>query len=213
MALPDRGGSSVVWRRSTFCTDSGCVEVAFSGSTVLVRDSDPRGGQVLKCSGSMWRVFLRAAMTEMLPGLDQRRNPPARSTPLIVVLRASRGLPSADSPISINRNGWASLTERVVGTNRGVLAEKIFYIITIIPKILGQGARQCHRTPRSISAPGAAAESYSVSSPSSSVLVGGTVPRRPAISDTASSCFIVDGWFEVIAGKAIPADGPASPSR
>jgi hypothetical protein len=63
MALPDRGGSSLVWHRSTFCTSSGCVEVAFPGSTVLVRDSDSPDGPVLEYSDSVWHAFLHAAVT------------------------------------------------------------------------------------------------------------------------------------------------------
>jgi uncharacterized protein DUF397 len=62
MALPDRGGSSLVWRRSTFCSNSGCVEVAFSGSTVLVRDSESPDGPVLEYSTSVWHAFLQAAV-------------------------------------------------------------------------------------------------------------------------------------------------------
>ena len=62
MALPDQVGSSLVWRRSTFCTDTGCVEVAFSGSTVLVRDSKFPDGPVLKCSDSVWHAFLYAVV-------------------------------------------------------------------------------------------------------------------------------------------------------
>ncbi len=62
MALPDQVGGSLVWRRSTFCTATGCVEVAFSGSTVLVRDSEFPDSPVLKCSASVWQAFLCAAV-------------------------------------------------------------------------------------------------------------------------------------------------------
>jgi Domain of unknown function (DUF397) len=64
MALPDPGSGSLVWRRSTFCTATACVEVAFSGSTVLVRDSESPDGPILKCSDSVWHAFLCAAVTE-----------------------------------------------------------------------------------------------------------------------------------------------------
>lgn len=61
MALPNQVGGSPVWRRSTFCTATGCVEVAFSGSTVLVRDSEFPDGPVLKCPDSVWHAFLGVA--------------------------------------------------------------------------------------------------------------------------------------------------------
>jgi hypothetical protein len=61
MALPDPGGSSLVWRRSTFCTESGCLEVAYSGDVVFIRDSQSPGDTPLKLSFSTWRAFLRAA--------------------------------------------------------------------------------------------------------------------------------------------------------
>jgi hypothetical protein len=64
MAVPDPGSGSLVWRRSTFCTNTTCVEVAFSGSTVLVRDSESPDGLILKCSNSKWHAFLRAAVPE-----------------------------------------------------------------------------------------------------------------------------------------------------
>lgn len=62
MALPDPDGGSLVWRRSTFCNATTCVEVASSGRTVLVRDSEFPDGPVLKCSDLVWHTFLRAAI-------------------------------------------------------------------------------------------------------------------------------------------------------
>lgn len=63
MGSPDRvGGIPLVWQRSTFCTESGCVEVAAYGRTVLVRDSESPDGPVLQCSDLAWRVFLSGAV-------------------------------------------------------------------------------------------------------------------------------------------------------
>lgn len=63
MGFTDRGGGGpLVWQRSTFCSESGCVEVAVSGGTVLLRNSESPDGPVLQCSDSVWRVFLRGVM-------------------------------------------------------------------------------------------------------------------------------------------------------
>ena len=49
-----------VWRKSTFSGTNGCVEVAFVGDLVAVRDSKDRSGPVLTFSSTEWEAFLAA---------------------------------------------------------------------------------------------------------------------------------------------------------
>jgi Domain of unknown function (DUF397) len=46
------------WQRSTFCTNTGCVEVAFRGDAVLVRDSENPLGSALVISLENWSTFV-----------------------------------------------------------------------------------------------------------------------------------------------------------
>jgi hypothetical protein len=48
----------VTWRHSSHCSDSSCLEVAWSGGDVLVRDSKDPGGPVLRFSRLEWQAFL-----------------------------------------------------------------------------------------------------------------------------------------------------------
>jgi len=50
---PDGG-----WRRSTFCGGSGCVEIAFDGDTVAVRDSKRPDSPVLAYDRAEWHSFV-----------------------------------------------------------------------------------------------------------------------------------------------------------
>jgi predicted secreted Zn-dependent protease len=49
----------LTWRRSSHCSDSSCVEVAWIGEDVLVRDSKDPSGPVLGFSRRQWAAFLR----------------------------------------------------------------------------------------------------------------------------------------------------------
>lgn len=57
MAEPDL--AELVWRRSSACDDSTCVEVAGTSNVVMVRDSMDPGGKVLVFSRPEWGTFLR----------------------------------------------------------------------------------------------------------------------------------------------------------
>jgi Domain of unknown function (DUF397) len=46
------------WYKSTFSSTSGCVEVAFLGGHIAVRDSKDRDGPVLTFTANEWRAFL-----------------------------------------------------------------------------------------------------------------------------------------------------------
>lgn len=51
---------TLIWRKSSASGgDSGCVEVAKFGSSVLVRDSRARSGTILEFSTAGWRSFVR----------------------------------------------------------------------------------------------------------------------------------------------------------
>jgi hypothetical protein len=53
--------SSAVWRKSTLSATNGCVEVAFIGGQVAVRDSKDRRGPTLVFSLTEWSAFIDAA--------------------------------------------------------------------------------------------------------------------------------------------------------
>ena len=49
----------VEWRKSTFSTTNGCVEVAVVGDRIAVRDSKQQGqGPVLEFTAAEWAAFL-----------------------------------------------------------------------------------------------------------------------------------------------------------
>ena len=51
--------ASVEWRKSSFSTTNGCVEVAVVGDRIAVRDSKQRGGgPVLEFTAIEWAAFL-----------------------------------------------------------------------------------------------------------------------------------------------------------
>lgn len=60
MATQPNRDSRLIWRRSSASGGNGaCVEVAESGSSVLVRDSHDRSGAQLAFTTFQWRVFVR----------------------------------------------------------------------------------------------------------------------------------------------------------
>jgi hypothetical protein len=50
--------STARWRKSSRSTNNGCVEVAFVGDRVAVRDSKDPGGPVLLFTAHEWASFL-----------------------------------------------------------------------------------------------------------------------------------------------------------
>jgi Domain of unknown function (DUF397) len=54
--------SRAAWRKSTRSGTNGCVEVAFVGNRVAVRDSKDRGGPVLVFSSHEWETFIGGAL-------------------------------------------------------------------------------------------------------------------------------------------------------
>ena len=53
--------SSLVWRKSSLCTNGTCVEVALLGSRILIRDSKTESGPILAFQEAEWTAFLEGA--------------------------------------------------------------------------------------------------------------------------------------------------------
>lgn len=49
-----------VWRTSTRSQDTNCVEVAFTGGEVLIRDTKNRDGAILSVASRDWKAFVAA---------------------------------------------------------------------------------------------------------------------------------------------------------
>jgi Domain of unknown function (DUF397) len=59
--------NDLAWRRSSFCSANGCVEVASPGEQVAVRDShDPGAGQLIFTRGA-WHRFITDIKTGRVP--------------------------------------------------------------------------------------------------------------------------------------------------
>jgi hypothetical protein len=56
----DRKGTSdhLAWRKSSYSSNGGCVEVAAAADRIFVRDSKDRDGPVLNFNLLEWRMFL-----------------------------------------------------------------------------------------------------------------------------------------------------------
>ncbi|WP_111832435.1 DUF397 domain-containing protein [Actinomadura madurae] len=50
----------MIWRQSSRTGNGDCVEVAFDGASVFVRDSKDRRGAVLVISGEQWLHLRRS---------------------------------------------------------------------------------------------------------------------------------------------------------
>lgn len=73
MAAQPNQDSTLVWHKASASGNSGgCVEVARSESSVLVRDSKSPAGAILEVTASRWRDFVQAIKTETLPGAAPR---------------------------------------------------------------------------------------------------------------------------------------------
>lgn len=59
--MTESGRSSIEWRKSESSGATDCVEVAFVGQSVLVRNSKDPAGPVLSFTQSDWMAFLTGA--------------------------------------------------------------------------------------------------------------------------------------------------------
>jgi hypothetical protein len=51
---------AVSWTRSSFCSDTACIEVAVLSGDIVVRDGKRRDQPFLRFSHSEWRTFIDA---------------------------------------------------------------------------------------------------------------------------------------------------------
>jgi hypothetical protein len=67
------GQSSATWRKSTFSSHNGCVEVARTSGYVAIRDSKDRSGPILKFTHAEWTAFTQGVRKGEfdLPATDQ----------------------------------------------------------------------------------------------------------------------------------------------
>jgi Domain of unknown function (DUF397) len=63
----------VAWRRSSHCDTNSCVDVAFLGDRVAVRDSKDENGSVLVFSLAAWTTFTERAKDGGVPSLPHTR--------------------------------------------------------------------------------------------------------------------------------------------
>ncbi|HUC58269.1 MAG TPA: DUF397 domain-containing protein [Streptosporangiaceae bacterium] len=59
--MADLEPTDAVWLKSKQSADGACVEVAFVGASVLVRDSKDPSGPRLSFTGPEWAAFLAGA--------------------------------------------------------------------------------------------------------------------------------------------------------
>lgn len=59
--MADVERTDLAWRKSEASADGACVEVAFSGDKVYMRQSKDPGGGALEFSRSEWSAFLIGA--------------------------------------------------------------------------------------------------------------------------------------------------------
>lgn len=53
--------STVVWRKSTFCSSNSCVEVGLVDSQIIIRNSRDVDGPVVRFTEAEWTAFLDGA--------------------------------------------------------------------------------------------------------------------------------------------------------
>jgi hypothetical protein len=66
--MAEPGRSSIEWRKSETSGSGDCVEVAFVGPSVLVRNSRDPAGPVLSFTRSEWMAFLAGARNGTFDG-------------------------------------------------------------------------------------------------------------------------------------------------
>ena len=59
----------VDWVRSSFCETGSCVEAAFRGENVVLRNSKDSGGPILQFTNTEWTEFLDGARNEEFDAL------------------------------------------------------------------------------------------------------------------------------------------------
>jgi uncharacterized protein DUF397 len=63
--------SHETWRKSTYSNNNGCVEVAFMGDQVAIRQSKDPDGLVLVFNADEWEAFLAGVLSgEFTPRME-----------------------------------------------------------------------------------------------------------------------------------------------
>jgi Domain of unknown function (DUF397) len=67
--MPDQTSGHLAWRKSRASGEnSECVEVAFAGPSVFIRDSSNRAGVTLEVSSATWRDLIERIQDGGLTG-------------------------------------------------------------------------------------------------------------------------------------------------
>jgi hypothetical protein len=61
----DETAKQLIWRKSSYSGNGDCVEVAFAGVHVFVRDSKDRHGAILQFTAEEWKTFLSSVCAEI----------------------------------------------------------------------------------------------------------------------------------------------------
>lgn len=56
--MMDKIEGALRWRKSSRCDSAGCVEVAWAGDLIAVRDSKTSDGPILRFSRAEWASFV-----------------------------------------------------------------------------------------------------------------------------------------------------------
>ena len=56
----DQRHTQLGWRKSTRCSNNGCVETSVAADAHLVRDSKETGGAILSFGSAQWMDFISA---------------------------------------------------------------------------------------------------------------------------------------------------------
>jgi len=59
---------ALVWRKSRFCGNASCVEIAFDADAVFIRDSKNPAAAALQFDPKAWREFIAGLRSETLAG-------------------------------------------------------------------------------------------------------------------------------------------------
>jgi hypothetical protein len=65
--MPVRNSIELVWRRSSFCIPSDCIEVTSYRGQILIRDSAASTSPILSFPSHAWQVFIERTATSLQP--------------------------------------------------------------------------------------------------------------------------------------------------
>ena len=65
--MPVDNSIELVWRRSSFCIPSDCIEVTSYRGQILIRDSAASGGRILSFPNHAWQMFIARTIASLQP--------------------------------------------------------------------------------------------------------------------------------------------------